>query len=57
MALQVPGDAFSLIDGAGRRVVEPGAFELSVGGKQPGQHGRADAGTTEVVSARIEAVR
>ena len=57
VALQVPGDAFSLIDRAGRRVVEPGAFEISVGGKQPGQHGRADAGTTEVVSARIEAVR
>ena len=57
MSLTVPGDAFSLIDADGGRVVEPGAFTISVGGKQPGQRGRADAATTEVLGARIEAVR
>jgi beta-glucosidase len=38
-------------------VVEPGAFELSVGGKQPAQRGRADAATTEVLTARLVVVR
>jgi beta-glucosidase len=42
-----------LIDDRGRRVVEPGAFLVSVGGKQPGFAGRADAQTTGVVSARF----
>jgi len=32
----------------GRRVVEPGDFELSVGGKQPGSGGGAEAPTTAV---------
>jgi beta-glucosidase len=36
------------------RVVEPGWFELSVGGKQPGFSGVADATTTEVVKGRFE---
>src|ERR671939_224223 len=43
----------SLIDGRGRRVVEPGEFVVSVGGKQPGFAGRADAQTTGVVSGRF----
>ncbi len=47
---------FSLIDGAGRRVVEPGAFEIAVGGKQPGQRGVGDTATTEVLTARLEVV-
>jgi beta-glucosidase len=47
-----PGQ-LSLIDGGGRRVVEPGEFEVSVGGKQPGFRGRADAQTTGVVSGRF----
>jgi beta-glucosidase len=42
--------ALSLIDAAGARVIEPGAFAISVGGKQPGFHGVADAATTGVVS-------
>jgi beta-glucosidase len=54
ISFTVPGRAFSLIDRSGRRVVEPGAFELSVGGKQPGQRGAGDAATTEVRTARIE---
>jgi beta-glucosidase len=44
----------SLVDAEGRRVVEPGVFELSVGGKQPGFRGAADAATTEVVTARVQ---
>ena len=49
--------AFSLVNDAGHRVAEPGAYEIAVGGKQPGQHGLADAATTEVVMGRIELVR
>lgn len=49
--------AFSLIDDGGRRVVEPGTFEISVGGKQPGQQGLADAATTAVLMAHIEMSR
>jgi beta-glucosidase len=46
----------SLIDLQNRRVVEPGVFEVSVGGKQPGFTGRADAATTATVTGRFEAV-
>ncbi|MBV9929295.1 MAG: glycoside hydrolase family 3 C-terminal domain-containing protein [Acidobacteria bacterium] len=44
----------SVIDERGRRVVEPGEFTLSVGGKQPGFKGHADARTTGVVSGRFK---
>ncbi|HWT03017.1 MAG TPA: glycoside hydrolase family 3 C-terminal domain-containing protein [Pyrinomonadaceae bacterium] len=44
-----PAD-LALIDERGRRVVEPGEFRVSVGGKQPGFTGRADAQTTEVLT-------
>ena len=43
----------SVIDDSGKRVIEPGEFLLSVGGKQPGFKGRADAKTTGVASARF----
>jgi beta-glucosidase len=43
----------SVIDERGRRVVEPGEFTLSVGGKQPGFKGSADARTTGVVDGRF----
>ncbi|MBN2241125.1 MAG: glycoside hydrolase family 3 C-terminal domain-containing protein [Acidobacteria bacterium] len=33
-----------------RRVIEPGVFDLSVGGKQPGFSGNADAATTQTVT-------
>jgi beta-glucosidase len=36
----------SVILDNGKRVVEPGDFAVSVGGKQPGFAGRADAATT-----------
>jgi beta-glucosidase len=44
----------SLIDIQMERIVEPGLFELSVGGKQPGFDGVADAPTTTVVAGRFE---
>jgi beta-glucosidase len=43
----------SLIDDGGRRVIEPGEFTVTVGGKQPGFKGTADARTTGVVAARF----
>jgi beta-glucosidase len=43
----------SLIDDKGQRVVEPGEFLISVGGKQPGFTGQADAKTTGVVQERL----
>ena len=46
----------SLIDSEARRVIEPGIFEVSVGGKQPGFGGLANATSTGVVSGRFEVV-
>jgi beta-glucosidase len=43
----------AVIDDRGARVVEPGRFVVSVGGKQPGFKGSADADTTGVVTARF----
>src|SRR3989441_1854716 len=43
----------SLIDDNGKRVIEPGEFRVSVGGKQPGGSGYADAKTTGIVTARF----
>src|SRR5262245_36519097 len=43
----------TVIDDKGKRVVEPGEFTVSVGGKQPGFTGRADAKTTGVVTGRF----
>jgi beta-glucosidase len=43
----------SLIDDAGHRVIQPGDLLISVGGKQPGFKGSADAATTEVLTGKI----
>jgi beta-glucosidase len=43
----------SVIDDNGKRIVEPGDFLITLGGKQPGFSGRADAGTTSVVNSRF----
>jgi beta-glucosidase len=43
----------SLVDERGRRLLEPGEFRVSVGGKQPGFHGPADAATTGVVGGSL----
>ena len=44
----------SVVDDDGNFVVEPGEFEIFVGGKQPGFIGRCDAETTQVISQVIE---
>jgi beta-glucosidase len=44
----------SLIDAQPERIVEPGLFEVSVGGMQPGFAGVADTSTTDVVLGRFE---
>jgi beta-glucosidase len=44
----------SLINDKGQRVIEPGFFTVSVGGKQPGFSGRTDASTTGVVTGRFK---
>jgi beta-glucosidase len=43
----------SVISDNGTRVIEPGDFAVSVGGKQPGFAGRADAATTGVVTGKF----
>jgi beta-glucosidase len=45
----------SLIDAHWERVLEPGEFEVTVGGKQPGFSGLADAATTGVATAVFRA--
>jgi beta-glucosidase len=37
----------------GKYVVEPGDFEISVGGEQPGYSGALDTGTTTTVSGKV----
>jgi beta-glucosidase len=46
----------SLVNEVGFPVLEPGDFRLTVGGKQPGFAGSADAGTTEVLSTTFRVV-
>ena len=46
-------EQMSVVSDSGRRLIEPGEFLVSVGGKQPGFTGRADAKTTGVVTARL----
>lgn len=45
---------FSMINDKEKRVIEPGYFTISVGGKQPGFKGYQDAAMTQVVTARIK---
>src|SRR5262249_22916325 len=46
-------EQMTVIDDKGKRVIEPGEFLISVGGKQPGFTGRADAKTTSVVTGQF----
>jgi len=50
---------FATVASDGRRVVEPGAFQVVLGGKQPGFKGAADASTTAVIGGivRLEGPR
>jgi beta-glucosidase len=53
VTFSVTPEQLSVIDDGGRRVVEPGEFSVTIGGKQPGFKGYADADTTDVVSGRF----
>ena len=44
---------FSIINAKDKRVIEPGYFTVSVGGKQPGFHGYLDPQFTQVLTGRI----
>jgi beta-glucosidase len=44
---------FSIINNKDKRVIEPGWFTISVGGKQPGFKGYLDPQTTQVLTGRI----
>jgi beta-glucosidase len=46
-------EQMSVIDDKGKRVIEPGNFLISVGGKQPGFSGYADAITTGAATSRF----
>jgi len=53
ISFRLAPEQMSIITDAGKRVVEPGEFLLSIGGKQPGFTGRSDAKTTGLVSGRF----
>jgi beta-glucosidase len=44
---------FSIINNKGKRVIEPGYFTISAGGKQPGFNGDLDPQFTQVLTGRI----
>jgi beta-glucosidase len=52
--LSVPARSFALTGADGRRMVQPGTFEISAGGKQPGFRELADASTTSVVADSLQ---
>jgi len=47
------GEQMSIIDENGKRIIEPGEFLISIGGKQPGFKEGQDAQTTSVITARF----
>jgi beta-glucosidase len=47
------GRQLSMIGTDGKRVIEPGAFTIAVGGKQPGFSGAADSPCTQVLTGRV----
>jgi beta-glucosidase len=44
---------FSILNNKDKRVIEPGYFTISVGGKQPGFNGYSDPSFTQVLTGRI----
>jgi beta-glucosidase len=54
MRFSLPARQLSTVRADGRRVVVPGAYEISVGGKQPGFKGPLDAATTGVVTGGVQ---
>jgi beta-glucosidase len=53
VSFTISPEQLSVIDDKGRRIVEPGEFLISIGGKQPGFTGHLDAKTTGIVSGRF----
>lgn len=53
VSFALPGRAFSVVNEAGQRIVEPGRFTLALGGGQPGKEGRYATGTGATL--RLEA--
>ncbi|HKQ75983.1 MAG TPA: glycoside hydrolase family 3 C-terminal domain-containing protein [Blastocatellia bacterium] len=53
VSFEIGPERMTVIDDNGKRVIEPGEFTVSVGGKQPGLTGRADAKTTSVVTGQF----
>jgi beta-glucosidase len=51
VSFTITPEQLSVIDDRGKRVIEPGAFQISLGGKQPGFKAWADAMTTSTVSS------
>jgi beta-glucosidase len=45
---------FSIINNKDKRVIEPGYFTVTIGGKQPGQKGNLDPQFTQVMTGRIK---
>jgi beta-glucosidase len=50
------GEQMSIIDDGGKRLIEPGEFLISLGGKQPGFTKPQDAETTGVIMARFAVI-
>jgi beta-glucosidase len=50
VSFEIKPEQMSLIDNNGKRIIEPGEFRVSIGGKQPGFTGSADVKTSGVVS-------
>jgi beta-glucosidase len=53
VAFTIDPRELSLITNDSRRILEPGVFDISVGGKQPGLAGTADAETTKVITGQF----
>lgn len=53
VSFKVAARQMSAVMNDGRRIVEPGEFTFSVGGKQPGFSGSADAPTTGLVQGKF----
>ena len=53
LSFTIDARELSLITDDSRRVIEPGIFDLSVGGKQPGFTGTADSRTTKVLTGQF----
>jgi beta-glucosidase len=53
VSFMLTGEQMSIIDDSGKRLIEPGEFQISVGGKQPGFGGWQDAQTTGAIAAKF----